>query len=496
MLQSLDTSKANGLDGISARMLKSTAYSIAPSITKLFNHSIACGKPPSNWKKSAIVPIPKVSRARNTSDFRPISLLPILSKVLERHLVFYINSHLSEHSPLANCQWGFQKGKSTVSALLHVTHDWFQHLERNHEVGAVFFDFRKAFDSVPHEPLLSKLKVLNLAHNVYVWLHNYLAGRQQKVVLNGVSSETSPVTSGVPQGSILGPILFLIYIDDIVKANISQGSTLVLYADDILLYRPICTSEDYFFLQRDIDSISNWASTNKMTFNTSKCKSMLISRKRTHCLPATPLHLNGSPLEIVSTFKYLGVLVSSNLQWSPHIQEVCSKARKIIGLLYRRYYQHSDPSTLLHLYLSLVRPHTEYAAQVWDPHLYKDISSLENIQKFALRVCCKNWNLGYSELLDVCKVPSLENRRLYLKLCHMFKIVNNLCYFPPEIVVQRSTVPYSLRPSLLQQPFCRTSAFAHSFVPDTIRKWNCLPIELTSTHTLHSFQSSLSVFTC
>ena len=117
MLQSLDTSKANGLDGISACMLKSTAYSIAPSITKLFNHSIACGKPPSNWKKSAIVPIPKVSRARNTSDFRPISLLPILSKVLERHLVFYINSHLSEHSPLANCQWGFQKGKSTVSAL-------------------------------------------------------------------------------------------------------------------------------------------------------------------------------------------------------------------------------------------------------------------------------------------------------------------------------------------------------------------------------------------
>ena len=117
-------------------------------------------------------------------------------------------------------------------------------------------------------------------------------------------------------------------------------------------------------------------------------------------------------------------------------------------------------------------------------------------RSFALRVCCKNWNLGYSELLDVCKVPSLKNWHLYLKLSHMFKIVNNLCYFPPEIVVYRSTVPYSSRPSLLQQPFCRTSAFAHSFVPDTIRKWNCLPIELTSSHILHYFQSSLSVFTC
>ena len=146
---------------------------------------------------------------------------------------------------------------------------------------------------------------------------------------------------------------------------------------------------------------------------------MLISRKRTHCLPVTPLHLNGTTLETVSTFKYLGVLVSSCLQWSPHIQGVCSKALKIIGLLYRRYYQHSDPSTLLHLYFSLVRPHTEYAAQVWDPHLYKDISSLENIQKFALRVCCKNWNMGYSELLDLCKVPSLENRRLFETESHV-----------------------------------------------------------------------------
>jgi len=127
--------------------------------------------------------------------------------------------------------------------------------------------------------LLSKLKELNLAHNVYVWLRNYLADWQQKVVLSGASSETSPVTSGVPQGSILGPILFLIYIDDIVKANISQGSTLVLYADDILRYRPICASEDYLALQEDIDTISDWAATNNMTCSTTKCMAMLIHGK-------------------------------------------------------------------------------------------------------------------------------------------------------------------------------------------------------------------------
>ena len=245
--------------------------------------------------------------------------------------------------------------------------------------------------------------------------------------------------------------------------------------------------------------MKNWASTNKMTFNTSKCKSMLISRKKTHCLSTTPLHLNGSPLETVSTFKYLGVLVSSSLQWSPHIQEVCNKARKIIGILYRQYYQHSNPNPPCFTFTSHLSDPTQSTQLKFGTHICIKILTLsrfENIQKFALRVCCKNWNLGYSELLDVCKVPSLKNRRLYLKLSHMFKIVNNLRYFPPEIVVQISTVPYSSRPSLLQQPFCRTSAFAHSFVPDTIRKWNCLPIELTSSHTLHSFQSFLSVFTC
>ena len=119
------------------------------------------------------MPIPKVSSTNNTSDFHPISLLPILSKVLECHLCAHISERLSEHSSLANCQWGFQEGKSTVSALLHVTHDWFQQLERNCEVGAVFFYFQKAFDTVPHEPLLSKLKELNQDRNIYVWIHNY-----------------------------------------------------------------------------------------------------------------------------------------------------------------------------------------------------------------------------------------------------------------------------------------------------------------------------------
>ena len=209
-------SKASRPDGISAHMLKATADAIAP---KLFNSSIRCFRPPSSWKISSVVPIPQVPLANSTADYRPISLLSILSKVLEHHFHSLIMEHLSTSSSLFNCQWGFQPGNS---ALLDTTHNWLQHLEKGEEIAAVFFDYKKAFNSVPHSPLLSKLHAIGLEPGIVSWIHNYLAERHQFVVFNGASSETSAVTSGVPQGSILGPLLLLIYIDDISQVNLSH----------------------------------------------------------------------------------------------------------------------------------------------------------------------------------------------------------------------------------------------------------------------------------
>ena len=494
LLRSLDTSKSSGPDGISARMLKNTARAIAPSITNLFNGSIRCGYPPSGWKTSSVVPIPKKPRAQQSSDFRPISLLPIISKVLERHFFKLINSHLAENHPLSNCQWGFQPGKSTVSALIECTHDWFLQLEKQKEIGAVFFDFRKAFDTVPHQPLLDKLHRLGLDPHITTWIHNYLAERYQKVVLNGECSQVSHVLSGVPQGSILGPLLFLIYIDDITDIALSPESKLVLYADDILLYRTISSRSDFNLLQNDIDAISNWASSNFMTFNESKCKLMQISRKRNPTTPISPLLLNGSQLETVPSFKYLGVLISSDLSWSQHIESVCSKARKILGLIYRRFYHHADTPTLQRLYVSLVRPHLEYVAPIWSPHLLQDINTLESVQKFALRLCGKNWNLGYCELLNLFKLPTLENRRLHLKLCTLFKIVHNLCSFNRTLPL---ISPYSHNTRCLTflQPFARTVAFRSSFFPDAISYWNCLPECVVSSPSYYVFKERLRVFT-
>ena len=241
-LLSLDTTKSNGPDGISATMLKATATNIAPGITNLMNQSISSAKFPSAWKSASVVPIPKGKNNTSPSNFRPISLLSIVSKLLEKHIHRHITSHLESHYPIALQQWGFQAKKSTVSALLDVFHNWSIALDQGYEVCAVFFDLQKAFDSVPYRPLIEKLKAIDLNPFLLKWICSYLTDRSQHVVLNGVSSPTCKILSGVPQGSVLGPLLFLIYINNSVEETMLDGNFITLYADDMLLFRVIRSS--------------------------------------------------------------------------------------------------------------------------------------------------------------------------------------------------------------------------------------------------------------
>ena len=294
--------------------------------------------------------------------------------------------HLAETQPISDSQWGFQRGKSTVTALLDATHNWFEILERERGVGAVIFDFRKAFDSVPHRALLEKLENLQVNSLLVKWIRSYLSGRNQQVVVNGRSSDARPVLSGVPQESVVGPLLFLIYIDEIKSITLSPGSHLTLYADDMLLYRPITNSADYDLLQEDINRLSKWVDANHLSFNVQKCKVMKVTRKRTGVCPPT-LQLCGQPLQEVDSYKYLEVLLSSDRSWTQHIESLSSKARKLTGLIYHRFYQQSSPENLFQMYVSLVRSHLEYASEVWSTYKTGEIQSLENVQKFALRMC-------------------------------------------------------------------------------------------------------------
>ena len=342
---------------------------------------------------------------------------------------------------------------------------------------AVFFDLKKAFDSVPHRNLIDKLESLGLNRYIVEWTQSYLTNRQQHVLVGGESSNSLPVLSGVPQGSVLGPLLFLIYIDEVPALHFTTDSSINLYADDMLLYKAISNESDYQSLQQDIDKLQVWVDNARLSLNPGKCKCMVISRKR--AISSVTLTLGESTLEQVNTFKYLGIILSSNLSWTHHIEHIAAKAKKLIGLLYRQFYNSVSPEVLLRIYTATVRPHLEYGAQVWDPHLVKDSVRLENVQKLALKICTKNWDLSYNALLNITGIPALKDRRQYLKLCTFFSIVNSMFFFNysiPQVSSHRyshNTLPlyqeprahqclpffiYSKDNSSLEQPACRCTS--------------------------------------
>ena len=373
-----------------------------------------------------------------------------------------------------------------TSALISVIYDWISSLDSGNKVCIVLFEIRKAFDSVPHTPLLQKLYDIGLNPYLLRWIENYLTNREQFTVVNGYSSTSLPVLSGVPQGSVLGPLLFIIYINDVLN-QILPDSNINLFADDIALYRTINSPDDYVRLQDDIRSVSCCLGSKYLDLNASKCCYLLLSRKRNHSIPPPILILNDAPLKRVNSYKYLGILISSDLMWSSHISSICSKTRRLTGMLYRQFYKYSSPNTMI------IRPHLEYACTAWDPFLKKDVNVLEDVQEFALRVCTKSWDLTYDALLFETHLPSLAVRRQQAKLCSLYSFINHLCHFPNAPLENRAH-PYATRVSqmhaLVPIPH-HSNQYRGSFFPSAIEVWNKLSPDIQNIQSIVSFKHAL-----
>ena len=491
LLSTCDTSKSPGPDSLHPYVLKATAAELSPILTHIFKQSLESGEVPLQWKHAYVTPIFKKGSKAQPGNYRPISLTSVVCKTMEHIIVSQIMKHLEDHNILSDNQFGFRSKHSCETQLLITVNDIAKDIDRNLQVDAAILDFSKAFDRVAHSRLLYKLNYYGIRGTVLQWLESFLHGRTQQVVVEGSRSSTCQVTSGVPQGSVLGPVLFLIYINDIVT---DIKSEIRLFADDILLFKTIATPNDHRILQNDLDSLTQWASNWLMEFNIPKCN---ILQFTTHHSKSTFTYkMSNIPLNIVSEHTYLGIRLHHTLSWEPHVNYICGKANRLLRFLKRNLYN-APIQIKEHLYKQLLLPSIEYCSAIWDPYHQTTVSKLEMIQHRAARfVLNKPWHRSsqqhsITDMLNYLQWPSLKSRRRNARLILLFKIVRNLLVLPNHCLPQPTPVSYTRanNPLKFAQLQSRIDLYKYSFLPRTIIDWNNLKIDNINTINLDTFKN-------
>jgi hypothetical protein len=492
-LKCLDPNKAYGPDGIGPKVLKEGRPALVNILTKLFNLSLTEGIFPNAWKKANVCPIFKKAEEFFTRNYRPISLLPTIAKVFEKVVFKHLFNFFRANFTISLWQSGFLPGHSTVTQLIEIYDEFCKAVEKGKEIRVVFLDISKAFDRVWHAGLLNKLHGSGIRGRLLQWLKNYLTDRQQRVTINGAKSEWGNILAGVPQGSVLGPLLFLIFINDIT--HVIRRCNIRLFADDTCLFVEVDEpAEAAAILNDNLEEIQHWADKWLVTFSPPKTEELLITNKAPRNHP--PLFLNNQPITKVNHHKHLGVYLSDNLGWKKNTEEIAKKANRCLGIL-RPLKFILDRASLETLYKSFIRPILEYADIVWDtPDAHRhSLDILDRVQLEAARLVtgatarCSTENL-YREV----GWESLALRRRLHRATMMFKIMTGLA---PESLQQKipnrveARTRYQLRNrGDLQVAVTRLITYSQSFFPNAVRLWNSFTEAITGSQSVASFKHS------
>ena len=495
-LRRLPSWKSCGPDGVTNHLLKLSAEEVAAPLSSIFNKSLVEGIFPACWKDAAISPVPKEGKDLSQPvSYRPIALLCSPAKVLEDIVRDQLLSFCIEQGVIPDSQFGFLKGRSTEWQLLSVIEEWHTALDRRSCVHAVFLDAAKAFDRVDHTVLLSHLAQIGVVGTSLEWFRSYLTGRRIRVKVQGSLSELLPITAGVPQGSILGPLLFLIYFKDIPSV---VDAVCTLFADDTLLYRCDCAGSrksPCCSLASDLVPLTSWADSSKVKFNALKSVEL--------CLGAHPssesVNLNAERIPRQSSTLHLGVVLSHDLKWKEHISRILQRASGPVYLCKRLAYQHSLPSGVLRkFFLAFVRPRLEYCSAVWGGASPCLVYRLEKLQLQVARAIARpRMPVAPSQLLASLGLPTLAWRRRIRRLVIFFKL--HIGQGPPQLRKMLSN-PASLRSTRALRsahgyafPSSSTARHLSSFLCTTIPEWNKLPASVVMCTTVSSFTSSLHI---
>ena len=479
ILRSLQPSTASGSDNISATFLIKCSHLIAKPLADLFNLSILRGEYPDILKRDNVFPVYKRKGSKNSIDcYRGISLQPIIAKIFEG----FVNRALRDHlQPLINAnQHGFLKSKSCTTNLASYADFISKCFDNKSQTHSIYTDFQRAFDVVPHKFLLMKMNSqFGIDCNILSWFQSYLSNRFQRVIINGIQSEWYSVTSGVPQGSIIGPTLFLMYINDI--CDCIKYSEILLFADDCKIFKEIYCYNDCLLLQDDLNRVNEWCRLWHMKLHPDKLYYMNFSLKRANDITHV-YNIGEVILKRVFEMKDLGIYFTPNLNFNLHISKIVSKSLQMLGFMKRVTRDFTNPKTLHTLYNSLVRSRLEYCSQIWNPSARVHINKLERVQRKYLRYVSYKTRTMYSEysyesLCTNFNLKTLQSRRSITDLTFLNKLLNNNIdspYLTSQVYLHVPQRVFRAKPTFYVH--CRLQIQSDGFMPRVLTLANNLSL--------------------
>jgi hypothetical protein len=418
-LNQLNENKAQGPDKISPKVLKELSEELSTPLCAIFNKSLESGIIPTDWKKAEVTAIFKKGSKSEPGNYRPVSLTCIVCKVLESFIRDEIVDFFTKNNLYAKCQHGFRKKRSCVTQLLEVMEELTTYMDNKTPIDIIYLDFKKAFDTVPHKRLLVKLKAYGIQGKVLSWIQGFLSDRKQRVKVGESISPETQVLSGIPQGSILGPVLFTVFINDLPEVI---KSTCKIFADDTKVYNK---ADNKDILQTDLEALNKWSDKWNLYFNVSKCKVMHVGKSN----PLNEYTMKmGDNIEFINKCeeeKDLGVTFDKDLNFNAHIQRIVNTANQVSGMI-KRAFTFIDKDVFLQLFKTFVRPHLEYGNAIWHPTWKYQSKAVENVQRRATKALKECQEMSYKERLKFLNLYSLKGRRLRGDLIQAFKIINDI----------------------------------------------------------------------
>lgn len=424
-LSSMPFKNSNTPDFLPHFILKKAAFFIAKPVTTIFRESLDSGVLPLLWSTSFVIPIFKKGDRHDVKNYRPIALTCLLCRVFEAFVSEFLLSHLLSNNLISSDQFGFLSRRSTTAQLLTCITDWFEAIQLHCQIDCIYVDFAKAFDSVPIQLLINKVESYGVKGKLLRWISAFLNNRTFRVKVNNDYSEVYKIHSGVPQGSVLGPLLFLLYINDLPNC-IPEGVTIKMFADDVKLYvsNP-AASDAHSLLQKALNCLHDWSLTWKLPLSVPKCNVLHVTNVKS-ALVLRNYTINNELLPAVETIRDLEVTVDSQLTFKRHINNIIRKsyfvARQLLTAL--RTVEIDTYSKAFKIY---VRPLLEYACQIWSPHFQLDIARLEKVQKYYTRISAKKCHLqktSYENRMSIMGLEKLESRRLKADLLLVRKLLS------------------------------------------------------------------------